>query len=115
MTLLMDLEVILRSCNDLLFSSSQFPDFREGNSLTTTLCSIGSRGYFWFLLFQQFTVDNVDGTLMEPGQHTFKSTIIGADGAYVPFPSHSTLHWFGAHTWLLMLDCRSVECHFPHF
>jgi hypothetical protein len=68
--------------------------------------SIGSRGYFWFLLFQQFTVDSVDGTLVEPGRHTFKSTIIGADGPYIPFPSHSTLHWFGAHVWILMLDCR---------
>ncbi|KIM30475.1 hypothetical protein M408DRAFT_21977 [Serendipita vermifera MAFF 305830] len=68
---------------------------------------IGSRGYFWFLLFQQFTVDSIDGTLVEPGQHTFKSTIIGADGPYIPFPSHSSLHWFGEKTYMLMLDCRA--------
>lgn len=68
--------------------------------------SIGSRGYFWFLLFQQFTVDGIDGTVVEPGEHTYKSTVIGQDGAYIPFPSHSSLHYFGARTWLLMLDCR---------
>jgi hypothetical protein len=68
---------------------------------------VGTRGYFWFLLFQLFTVDGIDGTLVEPGQHTFKSMIIGADGPWIPFPSHSSLHWFGAHTWLLMLDCRA--------
>lgn len=69
--------------------------------------SIGSRGYFWFLLFQQFINDAVDGTLIEPGQHTFASTIIGNDGPYIPFPSHSSLHYFGPRVSLLVMDCRA--------
>ncbi|KAG8822418.1 hypothetical protein FRC19_006026 [Serendipita sp. 401] len=84
-----------------------FGSYPEGLQRSTLFKQIGARGYFFFLLFQCFTVDTVDGTLVEPGQHTFKSMIIGEDGPYIPFPSHSSLHWFGAKTWLLMLDCRA--------
>lgn len=72
---------------------------------------IGSRGYFWFLLFQVFVVgasvtqpgqdltnpalDAVDGVNKVPGTHPIKSMIIGGDGAWIPFPAHSLLVYLG--------------------
>lgn len=90
--------------HDLIDGFGSYPEALQRSAFFK---HIGSRGYFWFLLFQTFTVDTVDGTLVEPGKHTFKSTIIGEDGPYIPFPSHSSLHWYGARTYLLMLDCRA--------
>ena len=43
---------------------------------------IGSRGYFWFLLFQLFTTDDHDGTNPVPGTHPLKNMIIGGEGPY---------------------------------
>lgn len=40
---------------------------------------IGSRGYFWYLLFQCFVVDAVDGTNPDV-PHFNRSMIIGGDG-----------------------------------
>jgi hypothetical protein len=40
--------------------------------------------------------------------HPIKSTIIGTEGPYVPYPSHSFLAPIGPTVWLLMLDCRCV-------
>jgi len=36
-----------------------------------------------------------------------KSTLIGGQGAYLPYPSHSILTPIGPTVWLLMLDCRA--------
>ncbi len=38
-----------------------------------------------------------------------KSTVIGARGDYIPYPSHSILTPLGPAVWLLMLDCRCVD------
>lgn len=66
---------------------------------------IGSRGYFFFLLFQCFINLDIDGR--DDKHHVFKSTIIGGDGPFVPFPSHSILSYLGPHTYILALDCRA--------
>ncbi|KAI0303483.1 hypothetical protein B0F90DRAFT_1809674 [Multifurca ochricompacta] len=63
--------------------------------------AIGSRGYFFFLLFQCFINDD------RPGAHSVKSVIIGGQGTYVPLRSHSFLTCIGPTSWLLMLDCRA--------
>ena len=47
---------------------------------------------------------DVDGR--DDRRHPFKSLIIGGDGPYVPFPSHSFLSWLGPHVQILLLDCR---------
>ena len=78
--------------------------------LTPLCCSIGSRGYFFFLLFQCFIVTAVDGVDPKPHVHTFQSTIIGGEGAYIHFPSHSILTYMGPNVWMLMLDCRCACC-----
>lgn len=77
-----------------------------GHRLMQLCCSIGSRGYFFYLLFQCFIVTAVDGVDPKPRVHTFQSTIIGGEGAYIPFPSHSILTYMGPKVWMLMLDCR---------
>ncbi|KAF8479014.1 hypothetical protein DFH94DRAFT_693399 [Russula ochroleuca] len=66
---------------------------------------IGSRGYFFFLLFQCFINVSVDST--DDRTHVFKSVVIGGQGPYVPYPSHSFLTPIGPTAWLLMLDCRA--------
>ncbi|KAG8798807.1 hypothetical protein FRC17_007311 [Serendipita sp. 399] len=67
---------------------------------------IGERAYHYFLLFQCFVVDSVDGIDPNPGRHKMRSTIIGGAGAYIPYPSHSILTYLGPQTWMIMLDCR---------
>ncbi|KAI0695432.1 hypothetical protein C8T65DRAFT_744000 [Cerioporus squamosus] len=66
---------------------------------------IGSRGYFFFLLFQCFINVDVDGK--DDRRHPFKSLIIGGDGPYIPYPSHSFLTWLGPQVHILLLDCRA--------
>lgn len=69
--------------------------------------TIGSRGYFFFLLFQQFTVDAVDGTA-RGAPHPNRALILGADGPWIPHPSHSLLTYLGPKVYVLLLDCRYV-------
>ncbi|KAG9008598.1 hypothetical protein FRB93_006517 [Tulasnella sp. JGI-2019a] len=55
-------------------------------------------------------VDDVDGTnsvSMNPGCHTFISTIIGGPGSYVPHPGHSILSYLGPQVSILLLDGRA--------
>ncbi|TFK88792.1 hypothetical protein K466DRAFT_575189 [Polyporus arcularius HHB13444] len=66
---------------------------------------IGSRGYFFFLLFQCFINVDVDGK--DDRRHPFKSLVIGGDGPYIPYPSHSFLSYLGPHVYILLLDCRA--------
>ncbi|KAJ7172632.1 hypothetical protein C8R46DRAFT_158797 [Mycena filopes] len=68
---------------------------------------IGARGYFFFLLFQCFINDDIDGIDDRPGKHLNRSLITGSMGPYVPFPSHSFLAYMGPQTYILMLDCRA--------
>ncbi|KAF8325996.1 uncharacterized protein EI90DRAFT_3231088 [Cantharellus anzutake] len=68
--------------------------------------AIGARGYFFFLLFQQFTVDAVDGSLdMHP--HPNRALIMGELGPWIPSCSHSLLTYLGPQAQLLLLDCRA--------
>ncbi|WFD17809.1 hypothetical protein MCAP1_000018 [Malassezia caprae] len=72
---------------------------------------VGSRGYFFYLLFQHFMVDEVDGVLNEnttnPNPTQFRSLIIGGPGSYIAFPTHSFLIWMGPKQHMLLLDCRA--------
>ncbi|CAO1636227.1 unnamed protein product [Parajaminaea phylloscopi] len=69
--------------------------------------AIGSKGIFWYLIFQQFMKMEVDGKDDTPGKHSNRSIIIAGDGKYVPFPNQSFLAYMGPKQWLLMVDCRS--------
>ncbi|KAG8739041.1 hypothetical protein FRC10_006236 [Ceratobasidium sp. 414] len=90
--------------HDLIDGFGSYPDDLQ---LSPIFRTIGSRGYFFFLLFQCFIVDEVDGTNPNPGMHTNKSMIIGGDGPWIPAPSHSLLTYMGPKTWMLLLDCRA--------
>ncbi|KAI0060801.1 hypothetical protein BV25DRAFT_1917361 [Artomyces pyxidatus] len=68
---------------------------------------IGARGYFFFLLFQCFINVEMDGLSDQPGVHWCRSLILGGQGPYVPFPSHSFLTYLGPTSWMLLLDCRA--------
>ncbi|PCH38463.1 hypothetical protein WOLCODRAFT_66563 [Wolfiporia cocos MD-104 SS10] len=67
--------------------------------------TIGARGYFFFLLFQCFINVDVDGR--DDKHHPFKSLVIGADGPFVKFPSHSFVSYLGPQIYMLLLDCRA--------
>ncbi|PKI85511.1 hypothetical protein MVES_000698 [Malassezia vespertilionis] len=73
--------------------------------------AIGSRGYFFYLLFQMFMNDEVDGVSNEdtsdPNPSPFSSLIIGGPGAYIPFPTHNLLVKLGPKQYMLLLDCRA--------
>ena len=51
---------------------------------------------------------DVDGVKDGPGMHLYRSLIIGGDGTYVPFKSHSFLTYLGPKAYMLLLDCRQV-------
>lgn len=88
------------------------------------VCSIGARGYFFFLLFQCFinresfsqppppsapykiNTADLDGLSDAPGKHVYQSLVLGQVGPYIRLPSHSFLVNMGPQTSLLMLDCR---------
>ncbi|KAH7107375.1 hypothetical protein BKA62DRAFT_683171 [Auriculariales sp. MPI-PUGE-AT-0066] len=90
--------------HDLIDGFGSYPDALQ---MAPVFKHIGSRGYFFFLLFQCFVVVDVDGINPEPKSHIFKSTIIGGPGPYVPFPSHSVLSMLGPRLAMLLLDCRA--------
>lgn len=68
---------------------------------------IGTRGYFYYLLFQCFINPLHDNLDDRTGKHMFKSLILGAQGPYVGLPSHSFLSYLGPDVHILMLDCRA--------
>lgn len=68
---------------------------------------IGSRGYFWFLLFQLFTCDELDGTGQPAGQHPLKNMITGGDGPYIHSVNHSLSVSLGPKVHMYLLDCRA--------
>jgi hypothetical protein len=88
--------------HDLIDGFGSYPDDLQRSPVFS---AIGSRGYFFFLLFQCFINVTVDGT--DDQSHVFKSVIIGGQGPFIPFPSHSILTPFGPTAWMLMLDCRA--------
>lgn len=88
--------------HDLIDGFGSYPDDLQQSPIFRT---IGSRGYFWYLLFQNFIVDAVDGTQYGV-EHFNKSIIIGGDGPWIPAPTHSMLVYFGPEVAMLLLDCR---------
>ncbi|KAK4058644.1 hypothetical protein OIO90_000088 [Microbotryomycetes sp. JL221] len=89
--------------HDLIDGFGSYPDDLQRSPVFST---IGARGIFWYLLFQHFIVDDVDGTSPVPFTHPVKSCIIGGEGAWIPFPSHSFLSYLGPKVFILLLDCR---------
>ncbi|KAI0373303.1 hypothetical protein BV20DRAFT_938217 [Pilatotrama ljubarskyi] len=82
-----------------------FGSYPDDLMQSKVFCTIGSRGYFFFLLFQCFINIEVDG--IDDRHHPFKSLVIGGPGPYIPFPSHSFLTWLGPQVHMLLLDCRA--------
>lgn len=84
-----------------------FGTYTDDWSMTPIFNHIGTRGYWWYLLFQQFIVDQVDGT--DEATHSNKSIIFGASEASFIKGSrgHSFLAYLGPEQYLLMLDCRA--------
>lgn len=71
--------------------------------------AIGSRGFHFYLLFQQFINNDVDGisNSSQDPQTAFRSMIIGGPGAYVQYPTCSFLVYLGPKQYMLLLDCRA--------
>ncbi|KAJ3537495.1 hypothetical protein NM688_g6678 [Phlebia brevispora] len=105
--------------HDLIDGFGSYPDELMRSAVFGT---IGSRGYFFFLLFQCFINSawtsllplqatdapakvEVDGH--DAARHPFRSIIIGAEGPFVHFPSHSFLTYMGPKVYMLLLDCRA--------
>ncbi|EKD05691.1 hypothetical protein A1Q2_00015 [Trichosporon asahii var. asahii CBS 8904] len=69
---------------------------------------IGTRGYFWFLAFQLFTVDAIDGQGDGPANHPIPSMLIGEVGPWLQGQrSHSLITYLGPKVAMLLLDCRA--------
>lgn len=90
--------------HDLIDGFGSYPDDMQQ---APVFRHIGSRGYFFFLLFQCFINPDVDGLSDAPGKHVYQSLIFGEVGPYIRLPSHSFLVNMGPQTALLMLDCRA--------
>ncbi|KAJ6547407.1 hypothetical protein B0H19DRAFT_954671 [Mycena capillaripes] len=85
-----------------------FGSYPDDLQMAPIFRTIGSRGYFFFLLFQCFINVDIDGVDDRPGKHLNRSVIIGtSNGPYIPFPSHSFLGYMGPQTYILLLDCRA--------
>jgi len=89
--------------HDIIDGFGSYPDNLQSSPVFS---AIGTRGYFFYLLFQQFTVDAVDGTLdMHP--HPNKALILGGVGPWIRSHSHSLLTFLGPRVQMLLLDCRA--------
>lgn len=87
-----------------------FGSYEDESQRAPIFNHIGCRGYFWYLLFQVFTVDDLD--LKDPkaneyGGHPIKSMVICAPGEYMPFPNHSQVNIMGPQLSMCMVDCRA--------
>ncbi|GAA5996184.1 uncharacterized protein JCM10292_007447 [Rhodotorula paludigena] len=96
--------------HDMIDGFGSYPDDLQQSPVFS---AIGAAGYKWFLLFQMFIVDEMDGTRPETAvgiahvnTHPSKSLIIGGDGAFIPFPNHSFLSYLGPKMYILMIDWR---------
>jgi hypothetical protein len=58
-------------------------------------------------IIEHSSVATVDG--LNDRSHVSPSLIIGGDGPYIPFPSHSFLGYLGPQVSILLLDCRQVQ------
>ncbi|TFK27403.1 plasma membrane protein [Coprinopsis marcescibilis] len=98
---------MLNMCDDhdLIDGFGSYPDDLQ---MAPVFRAVGSRGYFYFLLFQCFINPEVDGFSDVPGGHFYISLVIGPEnGPFIPYPSHSSLSRMGPKEWILMLDCRA--------
>ncbi|GAA6058242.1 hypothetical protein JCM3770_007430 [Rhodotorula araucariae] len=91
-----------------------FGSYPDNLQQSPVFSNIGSYGYKWYLLFQMFIVDEMDGTSPESAvgipsinTHSSKSLIIGGEGAFIPYPNHSFLSYLGPRMYILMVDWRS--------
>ncbi|KAJ9110753.1 hypothetical protein QFC20_002794 [Naganishia adeliensis] len=84
-----------------------FGSYDDETQLSPIFNHIGSRGYFWFLLFQLFVCDEFDGTHHPPGSHPSKGLVIGGPGAYIPHPNHTLISYLGPNVYMVLLDCRA--------
>ena len=74
-------------------SQARFTSTRPATDSMGPYCAdIGSRGIFFYQLFQLFIVDEFDGTLPHI-PHSNLSIITGGPGPWVPFDNHSFLIW----------------------
>lgn len=94
--------------HDLIDGFGTYPDELMNSPVFNR---IGSRGYFYYLLFQQFMNDEVDGVsnndTSHPNPTIFRSMVIGGPGVYIPFPTHSLLVRMGPKQYMLLVDCRA--------
>jgi len=90
--------------HDIIDGFGSYPADLQTSPMFST---IGSRGYFFYLLFQCFIEPSLDGTDRRPYSHTFRSTILGGPGPWIPYPSHSVLTYLGPKVYMLLLDCRA--------
>lgn len=87
-------------------SSDGFGSYPDELQRSPVFSHIGSRGIFFYHLFQLFIVDEYDGT-QDHIEHCNKSLIRGGPGPWVPFDNHSFLAWLGPKVRMLLLDCRT--------
>ncbi|ODN78326.1 hypothetical protein L202_03970 [Cryptococcus amylolentus CBS 6039] len=91
--------------HDLIDGFGTYDDETQASPL---MSHVGSRGYFWFLLFQLFVHDGFDGVDPTPGTHVVKSLVLGdKNGPWIPHPTHSLLVYLGPKVGMLALDCRA--------
>jgi len=92
--------------HDLIDGFGSYPEDLQNSPMFKR---IGSRGYFYFLLFQCFVNDDKDGIdcMKSPTSESIRSLVLGGPGAYIPYPSHSFLTYLGPKVHLLMIDCRA--------
>lgn len=74
------------------------------SAVFNTICK---RGYFFYLLFQQFMNDELDRITPNTDNETFRSLIVGGPGAYIPYPTHNLLVYLGPKQAILLIDCRA--------
>jgi len=89
--------------HDLIDGFGSYDDVTQASPVFS---HIGSRGIFFYQLFQLFIVDEFDGTLPHI-PHSNLSIITGGPGPWVPFDNHSFLIWLGPDIRMLLLDCRT--------
>jgi hypothetical protein len=78
-------------------------------SCSNASSTVREKGYPRTSLAHSAVPVSLDGLDDQLGAHPIKSLIIGGQGTYVPFPSHSLLTPVGPTVWVLMLDCRRVK------